>query len=64
MKPDVVFACYGINDGIYQPLDEERFTAFKGGVTRLIGQCQAAGVKNIFLVTPPIYDVDALRRKN
>ena len=24
-KPEVVFACYGINDGIYQPLDKERF---------------------------------------
>src|SRR3954466_4845697 len=24
-KPDVVFACYGMNDGIYQPLDRDRF---------------------------------------
>ncbi len=55
-KPDVVFACYGINDGIYQPLDEGRFTAFKDGVTRLIAHCKAAGVTDVFLVTPPIYD--------
>ncbi len=55
-KPDVVFACYGINDGIYQPLDDGRFTAFKNGVNKLIAQCQAAGVKNILLITPPIYD--------
>jgi lysophospholipase L1-like esterase len=55
-KPEVVFACYGINDGIYQPLDDGRFAAFKDGVTKLIAQCKAAGVKEIFLITPPIYD--------
>lgn len=55
-KPEVVFACYGMNDGIYQPLDKERFAAFQKGVTKLIDQCQAAGVKQIFLITPPIYD--------
>jgi len=55
-KPDVVFACYGMNDGIYQPLDTDRFAAFKKGVTRLIDQCKAAGVKEVYLVTPPIYD--------
>ncbi|MFO0826414.1 MAG: SGNH/GDSL hydrolase family protein [Gemmataceae bacterium] len=55
-KPEVVFACYGINDGIYQPLDKDRFAAFQKGVTKLIEQCKEAGVKQIFIVTPPIYD--------
>ncbi|QEL16319.1 SGNH/GDSL hydrolase family protein [Limnoglobus roseus] len=55
-KPEVVFACYGINDGIYQPLDTARSAAFQKGVTTLIEQCQKAGVKRLFLVTPPIYD--------
>jgi lysophospholipase L1-like esterase len=55
-KPEVVFACYGMNDGIYQPLDKERFAAFRKGVTKLIEQCKAAGVKQIYLVTPPVYD--------
>src|SRR6476620_7192518 len=55
-KPDVVFACYGINDGIYQPLDKDRFAAFQKGVTKLIEQCKEAGVKQVFIVTPPIYD--------
>ena len=56
VKPEVVVACYGINDGIYQPLDAERFAAFKSGVTKLIAQSQAAGVQDILLVTPPIFD--------
>ena len=55
-KPQVVIACYGINDGIYQPLDRERFAAFQKGVAKLIDQCKAGGVKRVFLVTPPIYD--------
>lgn len=55
-KPEVVFACYGINDGIYLPLDKERFAAFQKGVTKLIDQCKEGGVKRVFLVTPPIYD--------
>jgi lysophospholipase L1-like esterase len=55
-RPEVVFACYGMNDGIYLPLEKERFAAFRKGVTKLIEQCQKAGAKQIFLVTPPIYD--------
>jgi lysophospholipase L1-like esterase len=55
-RPAVVFACYGMNDGIYQPLDKDRFAAFQAGVTKLIDQCKQAGVKHIFLITPPIYD--------
>jgi lysophospholipase L1-like esterase len=56
VKPEVVFACYGMNDGIYQPLDKGRFAAFQKGVTDLIARCQKAGVKQVYLVTPPIYD--------
>ncbi|MEW4564851.1 SGNH/GDSL hydrolase family protein [Bremerella sp. JC770] len=55
-KPEVVFACYGINDGIYQPLDSKRFSAFQQGVEKLIEQCKSAGVEQIILVTPPIFD--------
>jgi len=56
VKPEVVFACYGMNDGIYLPLADGRSAAFQKGVTKLIEQCKEAGVKQIVLVTPPIYD--------
>lgn len=59
LKPDVVFACYGMNDGIYQPLEEKRFQAFKDGVNKLLDACEAAKVKRVVLVTPPIYDTPA-----
>jgi hypothetical protein len=35
VRPDVVLACYGMNCGIYQPLDDARFAKFKAGIERL-----------------------------
>ena len=55
-KPEVVVACYGMNDGIYLPLEKDRLAAFQKGVTRLIALCRDSAVKEVILVTPPIYD--------
>ena len=54
-KPDLVVACYGINCGIYQPFSEERFAAFKGGMSKLHDKAVEAGAKVVHL-TPPVYD--------
>lgn len=54
-KPDLVFACYGMNDGIYLPFNEQRFQEFKDGIFRLREQATAAGAK-IIHVTPPTFD--------
>src|SRR6056297_631781 len=35
-QPDVVVACYGMNDGIYHPFDEGRFAAYRRGIEELI----------------------------
>lgn len=61
-KPDLVFACYGINCGIYQPLDEERFAKYQKGYTSLKEQVEAAGAKFV-AVTPPYYDDQRARGK-
>lgn len=55
VKPDVVFACYGMNDGLYMPLDQERFEKFKAGINWLHDKYVKAGIR-IVHVTPPIYD--------
>ncbi|HYG35321.1 MAG TPA: GDSL-type esterase/lipase family protein [Clostridia bacterium] len=55
VKPDLVLACYGINDGIYQPFDQERFWRFQEGIQRLREKVAAAGAQMIHL-TPPTYD--------
>ena len=55
VKPDLVFACYGMNDGIYLPLDDERFGKFKDGMRRLHDAVTKSGAKIIHL-TPPVFD--------
>jgi lysophospholipase L1-like esterase len=54
LQPNLVFACYGMNDGIYQPLDEGRFAAFRTGLARLRAAVHRAGAALIH-ATPPIY---------
>ncbi len=54
-RPDWVFACYGMNCGIYLPFDETRFTAFREGISRLRESVAAAGA-GLTLLTPPVYD--------
>lgn len=55
LNPDLVIACYGINCGIYQPLDKDRFTKYKQGVQLLKKKVEDHGAKIIFM-TPPVYD--------
>ena len=54
-RPDLVIACYGMNCGIYQPLDEGRFAKFRDGMEKLHAAVEKAGAK-IIHVTPPVYD--------
>lgn len=54
-KPDLIFACYGMNCGIYKPLDEDRFARYRDGITKLHDAAVKAGAR-IVHVTPPMYD--------
>lgn len=54
-KPDLLVACYGMNDGIYYPFSEERFQKFQDGMKRLREQAAATGVK-VLHITPPCFD--------
>lgn len=62
-KPDVVVACYGMNDGIYHPFSEERFEAYQQGINQLIEKVEAAGA-SLVLMTPPPFDPVPLRTQN
>ena len=55
VKPDFVFSCYGMNDGIYLPFDDERFLRYRRGQEKLHEKVTATGAALIHL-TPPIYD--------
>lgn len=60
VKPDVVVACYGMNDGIYYPFNEERFQKYQAGIGRLIEKVKASGAR-LVLLTPPPFDAMPLK---
>lgn len=55
IKPDVVLACYGMNDGNYNPLDSLRFEAYKNGILELKTKVEAIDAK-LILITPTVFD--------
>lgn len=55
IEPDLVFACYGINDGIYLPFDDKRFQKFKEGILWMHTEVIKSGADIIHL-TPTVYD--------
>ncbi len=57
-KPDWVLVCYGMNDGIYHPVDQRITDAYKQGMERLLASIHASGAKAI-LLTPPVFDAQS-----
>jgi lysophospholipase L1-like esterase len=55
VKPQIVFACYGMNDGIYHPQSPDRMQAFENGIQKLIAACHADAPK-VILLSPPPFD--------
>jgi lysophospholipase L1-like esterase len=53
--PQLVLACYGMNDGIYHPLSPDRTRAFQDGIQKLHDRVTHSGSKIIHL-TPPVFD--------
>jgi lysophospholipase L1-like esterase len=60
--PDLILACYGMNDGIYLPLSDARFEAFKSGMIKLHEKAAAAHLK-IIHITPPVFDPEPIRQR-
>jgi lysophospholipase L1-like esterase len=56
-KPTLVLACYGMNDGIYLPLDDSRLKAYQDGILKLKTAVEKQGGKIIF-ITPPLHNAD------
>ena len=59
IKPEVVFVCYGMNDGIYHPLNKDIFDAYKKGMLELVKKCQNVGAE-VILITPPLFQAHAI----
>lgn len=54
-KPDLVFASYGMNDGIYMPFNEKRFKKYQKGIDWLHQEVKKP-VAELIHITPAIYD--------
>jgi lysophospholipase L1-like esterase len=55
-RPDLIFACYGMNDGDSLPSDDAGMNRFTEAVRHLREAALKAGVKRVVLCTPPIRD--------
>lgn len=56
-QPTHIIACYGINDGIYQPLDPARMKAYTDGMEAFALAANRAGA-TLILLTPPPFQID------
>lgn len=56
-QPNLVLACYGMNDGIYLPLDTAREKAYQDGALALKSAVEKRGGRIIF-ITPPLHHAD------
>lgn len=61
-QPDLVVACYGMNDGIYYPLSDDRLKKFQDGIERLHAAVEARGARIIHL-TPALFDAVPIRAR-
>lgn len=59
VSPDWVVVCYGMNDGIYHPIEPRIRDAYRDGLTKLVDGIVARGAQ-VILMTPPSFDVDVL----
>lgn len=62
IKPDVVLACYGMNDGNYHPLDSLRFEAYKAGILELKSKVEKRGTQ-LILLTPTVFDPNPISQR-
>jgi lysophospholipase L1-like esterase len=60
VKPQLVLACYGMNDGIMMEFDAKRFELFQAGISGLLKACDSVGAK-LVLITPPIFEIEMVR---
>ena len=62
-KPDLLFACYGMNDGSSLPPDDSGAKRFAGAITHLRDAALKAGVQRVVLCTPPVHDAKGDERQ-
>lgn len=57
-EPNWVFVMYGINDGIYYPFSQERFSAYKQGMLETVRRIREYGC-HVVVMTPTPFEADS-----
>ena len=60
-RPTLVLACYGMNDGIYLPLADDRQKAFQDGCIKLKADAEKSGASIVF-ISAPLFSADQPQR--
>ncbi len=61
-KPTVATTCFGMNDGGYGPLDENRAKMYREAQREIVQKFKDAGVRFIVVGSPGCVDADTFRR--
>lgn len=61
-KPSVATTCYGMNDGGYAPLSEERAQKYGQAMNDIVTKTKDAGVRFIVVGSPGCVDADTFRK--
>lgn len=56
LKPDIVIACFGMNDGNYRPPNAQLQAKYLAGVRRLIQRVREESGGRLIFMTPPPFD--------
>jgi lysophospholipase L1-like esterase len=59
--PTVVTTCFGMNDGGYLPMTQDKADRYRGKQTEIVRKCKAAGVRAIVVGSPGCVDADKFK---
>ena len=63
-KPTVATTCFGMNDGGYSPMNDDKARRYRDAQTRIVRQMKEAGVRFIVVGSPGCVDVATFRGRN
>ncbi len=63
-KPTVATTCFGMNDGAYSPMNEQKAARYREAQTKIVQEMKKAGVRFIVVGSPGCVDVQTFRNRN
>lgn len=61
-RPDVATTCYGMNDGGYSPMTEEKANRYREAQKSIVRAFKKAGTRMIIVGSPGVVDTDTFRK--